>query len=158
MENKYFLKTAKKINPCFICYKSTCKVLSNDTDFFYICHIHTLDGNFCTAVEDAGYSNQNITKSTLELTPDKFYSDLTQPVLLDSEPDVSSDKKISSEQIIDLESNLSQKEDKKCSESVSFYILSKNIFYLREKHVQNKVLLKTKYDLLQQLPSIPKNQ
>lgn len=48
MQNHYTLKTAVKAGSCDICYKQTVKVLTNGSDWFYICLTHLKETIFCT--------------------------------------------------------------------------------------------------------------
>lgn len=49
LANKYSLKTAKELRPCFICGKFCTSVFDAPDDFFFVCLSHTKDSTFCTS-------------------------------------------------------------------------------------------------------------
>jgi hypothetical protein len=142
MENLYLWRTSTKAGQCFVCFKETTAVLTNELDFFYVCTNHIIDQSFCQHVIEQPIPEQLSKQPENLKQPD-------QPVIVDKDKDeVITGKKEIPKVAIKIPDIAKPGPNQK-------FILHSNIFYMRQRHVKTKETKLSKNTKII-FPSVPK--
>ncbi|KND04233.1 uncharacterized protein SPPG_01664 [Spizellomyces punctatus DAOM BR117] len=184
MSNLYTQRTATSEAPCFVCSKFCITVLTNSVDWFYVCPSHISDAGFCkpaSAPSSSPKPPRSVTSPSSQIsvasrpsTPSQGQQQKPSKDTDVSQPAESGGLLSTITQTLGQTLGLSsappatpqappeaQPEEKAKSQQAvakpAQYILTNNIYYLREAQQRKKAQQRVASQVTSQMPSVPRS-